>query len=170
MEAVAEYIPEIYAFVYANYHDISQLQFGEYIIESAEGPQQGDVLSALLFCIAIHPLLKQLRSNLCVGYMDDVSLGGPLRLAERDVGLIMAEAKTYGLKCNVAKCELISRRTVTLDDNSNLKEFKKISIENMTLLGAPIVGPAALNVVLEDKVVQLDNAIKRLKYLHFTMR
>ena len=39
LEAVAEYISEIYAFVYANYHDISQLQCGEYIIESAEGPQ-----------------------------------------------------------------------------------------------------------------------------------
>ena len=89
-----------------------------------------------------------------------------MRLAERDVGLIMAEAKTYGLKLNVAKCELISRGPVTLDGNSNLKEFKKISIENMTLLGAQIVRPAALDVVLEDKVVQLDNAIKRLKYLH----
>ena len=52
LKAVAEYIPEIYAFVYANYHDISQPQFGEYIIESGEGPQQGDPLSALLFCIA----------------------------------------------------------------------------------------------------------------------
>ena len=62
---------------------------------------------------------------------------------------------------------MISRGPVTLDDNSNLKEFKKISIENMTLLGAPIVvGPAALDIVLKDKVVQLDNAIKRLKYLH----
>ena len=97
--------------------------------------------------------------------MDNVSLGGPLRLAERDVGLIMAEAKTYGLKLNVAKCELISRGPVTLDDNSKLKEFKKISIENMTLLGASIVGPAELNVVLEDNMVQLNNAIKRLKYL-----
>ena len=42
-------------------------------IHSQEGPQQGDPLGQLLFCITIHPLLQSLFCKLKLAYMDDVT-------------------------------------------------------------------------------------------------
>ena len=65
-EAVARYIPELNAFAYANYSQATQLKFNDYIIKSVEGPQQGDPLSALLFCLALQSLLRELDASLRV--------------------------------------------------------------------------------------------------------
>ena len=54
-------------------------------IYSAEGPQQGDPLSALLFCVALQSLLRELAASLRVGYLDDVSLGGAPLIIATDV-------------------------------------------------------------------------------------
>ena len=48
-----------------------------YTVSSEEGPQQGDPVGPLLFCNTIQPLLTSLDSDLNLGYLDDVSLGGP---------------------------------------------------------------------------------------------
>jgi len=41
-----------------------------------EGPQQGDPMGPLLFSNAIHPLLASLKSELTLGYLNDLTLGG----------------------------------------------------------------------------------------------
>ena len=82
------------------------------------------------------------------------------------MNLIIAEAKKYGLSLNLTKCELISQNLVKLDINSPLKHFKKIAVADLTLLGAPVVGPAAVDISLNDKLKQFDKAILRLQHLH----
>ena len=52
--------------------------FGSHTILSEEGPQQGDPLGPLLFCNTVQPLLSSLASELNLGYLDDVTLGGPV--------------------------------------------------------------------------------------------
>ena len=52
--------------------------WGEDIIPSSEGVQQGDPLGPLLFCLAIHDLVQQLQSELIVFFLDDGTLGGSL--------------------------------------------------------------------------------------------
>ncbi len=44
LEAVARFVPELMAFVSSAYAETSVLSFGEFLVESAEGVQQGDPL------------------------------------------------------------------------------------------------------------------------------
>ena len=79
LASVRDSLPELYPVCYSAYSRPSFLFFGSHIIESQEGPQQGDPLGPLLFCNTIQPLLDSLRSTLTLGYLDDVTLGGPPR-------------------------------------------------------------------------------------------
>ena len=77
--------PEIYRFVHASYSSGSILKFGTRIIMSEEGPQQGDPRGLLLFCLTIHPLLMSIKSELRIGFLDDVTLGGPEEVLSEDL-------------------------------------------------------------------------------------
>ena len=77
LASIRDSLPELYPVCYSAYSRPSILFFGSHIIESQEGPQQGDPLDPLLFCNTIQPLLDSLRSTLTLGYLDDVTLGGP---------------------------------------------------------------------------------------------
>ena len=52
-----------------------QLGFGT-VIQSAKGVQQGDPLGPLLFCLTAMGIMEHLRSELCIFYLDDCTLGG----------------------------------------------------------------------------------------------
>ena len=72
LEHVGEVTPELYTFG----HLACNEQFGEFCLTPQEGSQQGDPLEGLLFCLAIHPILRSTTSPLTIGFMDDVTLGG----------------------------------------------------------------------------------------------
>ena len=78
LSAVHSRIPDLYSYCCSAYSQPSVLFYGSHTVLSQEGPQQGDPLGPLLFCNTIHPLLSSLKSDLKLGYMDDVSLGGPV--------------------------------------------------------------------------------------------
>ena len=86
--SVHERIPELYAFCRSAYSQPSCLFFGPYIVSSEEGAQQGDPIGPLLFCNTIHPLMSSLKSNLSLGYLDDVTLGGTVKTVASDVAEI----------------------------------------------------------------------------------
>ena len=46
------------------------------VLQDAEGQQDGDPLDLLLFCLSIHDLCSQLKSEFSVWYLDDGSMGG----------------------------------------------------------------------------------------------
>ena len=64
LEAIWREVLEIYNFAHATYHCASHLQFGDFTILFNEGPQQGDPLSSLEFCLTIQPMLVNLTSEL----------------------------------------------------------------------------------------------------------
>jgi len=67
--------------------------FGQYTVQSQEGAQQGDTIGPLPFCNTIHPLLSSLRSNLNIGYLDDVTLGGHRDVLASDVAIMRIGAE-----------------------------------------------------------------------------
>ena len=75
LKAVAELVPD---FVYSVYYKPSSLFWGDKILQSSEGVQQGDPLGPFLFCLTIHYLTLQLRSEFCVFYLDDGTVGGSM--------------------------------------------------------------------------------------------
>ena len=69
-------MPELYRFVHSSLACSPKLIYGTYIIESAEGSQQGDSLSGLEFCETVHPTLSEGSSRTKLGFVDDFNLEG----------------------------------------------------------------------------------------------
>ena len=144
-------MPELYNFAYATYNGAPVLHFGEFIILSAEGPQQGDSLSSTEFCLAIHSLLRGLISELKVGYLDDVTLSGPRQIAVDDIKTIISKSEDMGLELNAAKYEVTYGDSSTPRDDPILKTFQRTEIDDLTLLGAPILSGRAVDKALHAR-------------------
>src|SRR6266536_545960 len=108
LDAVYTNAPGIYKFCYALYNKASILAFNDRTILSQEGTQQGDPLGALLFCIALQPILLDLNTELVFGYMDDVTIGGLERHSTGIVDFIRTRCEKIGLTLNDSKCEIIT--------------------------------------------------------------
>jgi len=63
LSALGEKIPKLQPFVNLCYGESSYLFFGDEIVMSEEGAQQGDPLGSLLFCLAIHNIIEKLTST-----------------------------------------------------------------------------------------------------------
>ena len=100
LSAVHSRIRDLYSYCYLAYSQPSVLFYGSHTVLSQEGPQQGDPLGPLLFCNTIHPLLSSLKSDLKLGYMDDVSLGGPVDRVVSDITEISKVGSSMGLTLN----------------------------------------------------------------------
>ena len=96
LNAVLSTIPELYPYCYSAYSKASLLKYDNFTLLSQTGPQQGDPLGPLLFCLAIHPILENLSSTLCIGFLDDLTIGGNVSVVAQDVDFISHEANKLG--------------------------------------------------------------------------
>ena len=135
--------------------------FGPYCVSSEVGPQQGDPIGPLLFCNTIHPLLSSLNSNLNLGYLDDLTLGGSVAAVARDVTKIVDEGGNLGLTLNVSKCELVAHPGFSVADNF-LQRFTRVDVPDAILLGAPLFSGPALDKAWADRCADLTRAVARL--------
>ncbi|MCI0565027.1 MAG: reverse transcriptase domain-containing protein, partial [Nitrososphaera sp.] len=159
LQAIEKSVPELLPLCMLAYGGHTVLKFGNRSILSQEGLQQGDPLGPFIFCLTIHPLLQSLRSNLVIGYMDDVTLAGPDYVVAADVEYISSQGVSFGLHLNVTKCERIGRSSSSArsDTIAILSSFAFIPPEN-ALLGPALNAKSAFNDMLEEKVSQLQLA------------
>ena len=165
LEAARQFAPEIFPFVYSCYAAPSSLNFHGTILHSTEGVQQGDPLGPLLYCLAIHPLMQQLKSEFCVFYLDDGTLGETECDVLHDFQLIDREAAALGLQLNHRKSELNCEELAGTDIFIAAPDLCKVSRENATLLGSPIGLLHSINVAIADKVDALKTKGSRLCHL-----
>jgi len=158
---VNKLIPEILPYVLSAYSSPSLLLFGSKSISSEEGTQQGDPLGALLFCLAIQPLLVSLKSKMIFGYLDDITLGGNASTVADDVSRLVVLGEEIGLKINFNKSEVHTASEINVLDDAFLR-FTRVDKPNLVLLGAPLFSGQALNCTWDERCADLYNAIARL--------
>ena len=104
---MASKIPELYKFCHLAYGIPTSIQFGDGVIWSTDGVQQGDPMGHLLLCLVTHPILLYMKSSFKIGFTDDVTLGGDVSCVAHDVEQMSAQGIMVGLELNHAKCELV---------------------------------------------------------------
>ena len=139
LEAVRENALGLLFFVHSAYEKPSSLFCGVNILQSAEGVQQGDPLVSLLFCFAIHPMARKLKSVFKLFYLDDGTLGGSLPTILHDLHLVESMALDLRLELNCHKSELIcddqaSREAMLVE----VPDLQVVSGGCANLLGSPI--------------------------------
>ena len=133
---------------------------------SAEGVQQGDALGPLLFCLTIHPLCSQLKSELCVCYLDDITVGGNSDDILSDLSVVKQRAADLGLELNQNKAEMIcSNSSARASILAAFPGARVVEPSEATLLGSPIGDTACITSILEVKIGLLQTLGDRLQYL-----
>jgi hypothetical protein len=165
-EAVNKHLPELLPFAMSTIDHESVLQFGDYVLQSAEGAQQGDPLGPLYFCVTFKKLLESCLSELVLGFLDDVTIGGYAADVLEDFELLEMSAKLIGLEMNHEKCEIVGHsdetRSLFAAHGINLPET---SADQVILLGAPLSTGLHLDTVPESKHQELQRLSKRLKLM-----
>ena len=145
--------------------------FGDFLIDSSEGAQQGDPLAVFLFCLAVNDILKVIISMFKSGYVDDISVGDIVwQNVLEDLETVIAEGVKIGLDLK-NKSELIVFCDDAREKNSIIQFFLAvfphmtiIEPTDLVLLGAPIVEKAQETVV-QDKLNELSCMRIRLQSL-----
>ena len=81
-------MPALYCFTCDSSNCNPPLIFGENIIISVEGSQQGDSLSGLQFCESVQPTLTEREAQTTFWFDDDIDLEGEVSRVARDVQTI----------------------------------------------------------------------------------
>ena len=162
LAAASEHLPSLFKYVHSSYGASSLLAFGDHLLLSEEGVQQGDPLGPLLFCLAILPIVKRLSSPLNLWYLDDGTLGGSPSQVLADFELIQSEGIHIGLQVNAGKCEVVDLNGCC--DLSCFENVQQVDVTNLTLLGAPL-GRQAMSSVLGKKISELSSMGDRLSWI-----
>ena len=166
LEAVQRLAPSIDPFVHSVYSSPSSLFWSDKIIQSSEGVQQGDPLGPLLFCLTIHHVCSLMKSELCIFYLDDGTLGGALSDVLHDIEVIKKEAGIVGLDLNPQKSEVISiNPDLVATVQSALSGIRVVNPADATLLGSPIGDIGSITVAIDAKTTMLKCLRERLHYL-----
>eukprot|EP00731_Ephydatia_muelleri_P031243 Em0022g757a len=108
LEAVQRLAPSIYPFVHSVYSSPSSLFWSDKITSHQRGSNKeillGHSFSASQFIMC---MCSQLKSELCIFYLDDGTLGGVLSDVLYDIEVIKKEAGIVGLELNPQKSEVI---------------------------------------------------------------
>ena len=165
LEAVRELVPDIYPVVYSAYSSPSILYWGARHIQSAGGVQQGDPLGPPLFCLSLHCHCTQLKSEFCVMYLDDVTVGGAMEDILHDLTIIKNLEK-MGLTLNNSKSEIICEdATIRQTIITSLPGAQVVNPDSASLLGSPLGDVSSIDNSLSEKIQALQVMGTRFQYL-----
>ena len=97
-----------------------------------------------------------------MGFVDDIISEGEVSHVTR--AIIDSNAST-GLILNPHMCEITARNFNIVDEFPIFNNFKRMALEDITLLRAPVLEGKAVDNALKDKIVTLERSITRLSTL-----
>jgi len=103
-----------------------------------------------------------MQSELPLGYLDDLTLGGEQSVVAKDVDRVAEIGQAMGLTLNVSKCELITESGTIVCDPV-LQSFKRVPVSEAFLLGAPLTRGPALDLAWSERCNNLTRALELLK-------
>jgi len=167
LDVIKKELPALFPFIDSCYSASSFLRFGNFTLQSDEGPQQGDPLGPLLFCTTVMTLVQRIKSQCNIWYMDDGTMGGHVDTLLADFQMLQVEGKKLGLTVNCGKCEIIT------DCDDVMQKFRKIApnikhvrTASAMLLGAPIGGEQCIDDALSTKLKELRRLSDRVSLLN----
>ena len=127
-DSILQLAPELYPFFLTCYQALSSLVYGDYVIDSQEGFQEGDPIASVSFCMVIQPALTSMQSQFKDGYVDDISAGDKWEIVLRDLQTFQEQARALGLNLKSTKCELT---IIGSNKESILRDFEKVALESL---------------------------------------
>ena len=111
-------------------------------------------------------MCSQLKSELCIFYLDDGTLGGVLSDVLHDIEVIKKEAGIVGLELNPQKSEVIGVNSDLIATiQSALSRIRVVNAADATLLGSPIGDTGSITVAIDTKIAMLKCLREKLHYL-----
>ena len=98
LENISEIHPEVYRYSRSAYSQLSFLFYGDSVIKSCEGTQQGDPESPAFFPDSIQILIDSLETKINLPYHDDGNSSDDYGTILKDLKKNVEAEKTLGLK------------------------------------------------------------------------
>jgi hypothetical protein len=170
LKEVQCHTPLLYPYLYQCYRDPSTLFFGDHLISSSVGAQQGDPCGPMIFSLAIQPIILSLDSELNIWYLDDGTLPDYPEVVLSDFKKVINLSRKIGLELNFNKCEIFNCSGDT--DLKVIKEFQNLAPgikicdrESLSLLGSPIFDQGFKNTV-EKTIITVENLLNKAELLN----
>jgi hypothetical protein len=167
LKEVQCHTPFLYPYLYQCYRNPSTLFFGDHLISSSVGAQQGDACGPMIFSLAIHPTILSLDSQLNIWYLDDGTLADYPEVLS-DFKKVINLSRKIGLE-NFNKSEFFCCSGDT--DLKVIKEFQNLAPGikicdrgSLSLLGSPIFDQGFKN-TFEKSIITVENLLNKAELL-----
>jgi hypothetical protein len=112
-------------------------------------------------------LVKQIKSQSNIWYMDDGAISDNVDALSSDFRMLMDECWKLGLIVNVIKCVIITDNVEVLQKFRDVApDIKDVKTAAAMLIGAPICSEHSVDDVLKTKLGELRRLSSRLSLLH----
>ena len=160
-------IPSLSAWIESCYSSQPLLYLGSDTINSCCGVQQGDPLGPLGFCLALHPVVERITSEvpdlaLNAWYPDDATLMGSPKDLVAALCIIKEDGPFVGLHLNRTKSLLFIPEEVDAS-LSSLPSDIPTTRNGITLLGSPIGPPPYREEVFMGRIAKVKSSLVALR-------
>ena len=166
LDQVKAEAPSLYNLIWQAYAAPSHLFYRNGNLMSETGIQQGDPSGPALFSLGLDPIIKKLKSELNLWYLDDSNMADCPQVVLQDLEVLLRELSKIGLSLNTSKCELTCLNLE--DQNSVIERFRTLlpdvkitSTDELVVLGSPIAD-LGVRAEIDSKQKALERMISKL--------